>query len=138
MAKALEVVAACRNAVVVKVSIAGEQAFRDSVRLALKAKHGAGIDPFDMEAKMVGILEESGRRLHWFVKQANILRQNAIISDDLFRDVVTETNGYRLWAEVWLPYLRSKPVDGQPPNHLEWADSLLKEYPPQSAPSNLD
>lgn len=72
----------------------------------------------------------AGRRLHWFVKSADILRRNGALSATLFRECVAATNGYRLWAEVWLPHLKNTPLPSQPTEHLAWADILLKEFPP--------
>lgn len=76
---------------------------------------------------------DSGRRLHWFVRQGDLLRRHKIIPDDLFRDAVAATNGYRLWAEVWLPFIKTRPTKGQPKDHLDWADETLKRFPPRSA-----
>jgi hypothetical protein len=78
-------------------------------------------------------LRDAGRRLHLFVRQADVLLSNSIISEQLFRSAITRTEGYRLWAEVWVPYLRADLDDPETENGLEWASRLIEKYPPQAA-----
>ena len=85
------------------------------------------------EAREVPELLDAGRRLHLFVRQAAILLANGIISAGLFRDAIVGTAGYRLWAEVWLPYMRVKPNVSEDAGNLGWADNLLSEHPPRAA-----
>lgn len=126
----------------IEMHLAGEfhddSNFHHAVGLALMERFGearrppaTGLAPYrdTPAAAMMKVLRESGRRLHWFVKQADILRRNGALPEALFRQAVAETNGYRVWAEVWLPYLKASPIDGQPSDHLAWADTLLKAIP---------
>jgi hypothetical protein len=46
-------------------------------------------------------LRDVGRRLHWFIRQADLLRREKIITKALFEAAVVETSAFRLWRDVW-------------------------------------
>ncbi len=83
--------------------------FPREIRKALKERFetptrtAIGHPVADPDAAFVKVLRDSGRRIHWFVRQADILRRNGAMSDDLFREAIAETAGYCLWTTVWLP-----------------------------------
>lgn len=127
MGKALAVLRLSEKAIA--MHLAGEYQdrsnFENGVRLSLRFTDSR---TDDTPANMMNVLRESGRRIHWFVKQADIMRRNGAMTDNLFRQSVAETNGYRLWATVWLTYVRANPTED--PEPLDWANALVKAIPP--------
>lgn len=135
MAKAIRVVSTARTSIEAYLGmgpVREKEAFRRAVGADLIKAFGSTV-PNSSGASIresMRLLSDAGRRLHWFVKQADILRRNSVISDDLFRDAISGTNGYRLWAEVWLPYIKMAPQDGQPAAHFGWTIPMLRRFPP--------
>jgi hypothetical protein len=106
------------------------RAIREMRRRAEDLQASINLFAHDISRGVEADADANRRRVHRYFKKIAKLHRAKALADDQVRALLSNERGYTLWRDFVLPVARRIDTEIDDTGHFEWADELLRRFPP--------